>query len=116
MSTNVTSAATMPEKTQQRFGAELDKLQASSTSGPRDRVVQIIGLVLAVAGAAVSLLCYAQAAGFDDLRDQVQVSILAIFGLGLVVLGTGLYVANALTRFLRLWMLRLIYEQRDAGR
>ena len=95
------------------FTAELDKLDAARTTGPRDRLVAVLGVVLAVVGLGVTLLCYSQAAGFSDLRDQVQTGILALLGLGLVVLGTGLYAVSALTRFLRLWLLRLVYEQRD---
>ncbi|WP_285223431.1 hypothetical protein [Frankia nepalensis] len=36
-----------------------------------------------------------------------------MFGLGLVVLGSVLFAASTLTRFPRLWLLRLIYEQHD---
>ena len=38
---------------------------------------------------------------------------MALFGLGLVIFGSVLYLRNSMTRFLRLWLLRLIYEQRD---
>ena len=95
------------------FGAEIEKLRVARTSGPRDRAILVLGLVLAVVGLAVALLCYSRATGFNDLRDQIQAMILALVGLGMVVLGTGLYVASALTRFLRLWMLRLVYEHRE---
>jgi uncharacterized membrane protein YidH (DUF202 family) len=110
------AALPMSAKGQEEFAAELDKAHvAKQSSGPRDKAIQVLGLVLAIAGIAVAVLCYTQATGFSDLRDQVQVGILAIAGLGMVVLGTGLYVASALSRFLRLWLLRLVYEQRERG-
>jgi hypothetical protein len=107
------SEPALSEPARREYTAELDKLDVAKTSGPRDRAVSVLGIVLAVVGLAVTVLCYSQAVGFDDLRDQVQVGILALFGVGLVVLGTGLYATTALTRFLRLWLLRLVHEQRD---
>jgi hypothetical protein len=61
-------------------------------------VVQNLGLVLAIGGLAVALLCYSQATGFIDVRDQIQTMILALMGVGIVVLGTGLYVAEGAER------------------
>jgi hypothetical protein len=107
------SAATQSDRRRREFTAEVGKLRVEETRGPRDRVVQVLGLVLAITGLAVGLLCYARATGFSDVRDQLQTMILALVGLGLVVIGTGLYVASTITRFLRLWLLRLVYEQRE---
>ncbi|MBL7495069.1 hypothetical protein I6A84_30610 [Frankia sp. CNm7] len=110
-----TAGLTLSEPSRQAFTAELDKLKAGPSGGPRDRTVQVLGLVVAIIGLVVTLICYSQATAFDDLRDQIQIGILGLFGLGLVVLGSVLYAASTITRFLRLWLLRLIYEQRDRG-
>ena len=104
---------TLSEERRQEFATDIEKLHIAKTSGPRDRVVLVLGLVLAIVGLAVALLCYTQATGFNDIRDQTEMMILALFALGMVVLGTGLYCVKSLTRFLRLWLLRLIYEQRE---
>lgn len=110
------TAVTLSEENRRQFTAEIEKLRVAKVSGPRDQLVLVLGLVLAVVGLAVALLCYTRATGFDDVRDQIQTMILALVGVGLVVLGTGLYVASALTRFLRLWLLRIVYEQADRNK
>lgn len=97
--------------------AELGRLRTTSNSGPLDRAFAGIGIGAAVVGLIACLVAYAQSTGFDDVRDQMESLIVAIFGLGLVVFGSVLYLRNAMTRFLRFWLLRLVYEQRDlAGR
>jgi hypothetical protein len=49
-----------------------------------------------------------------DTRDVISMSILAIFGLALAVVGAAVFLRYALGRFFRFWLLRLIYEQRPA--
>ena len=105
--------ATMSDRGREEFAEEVSRLKVAKTPGPRDRLLTTLGLVLAAVGIVVTVLCYTQATGFDDMRDQLQTLILALTGVGLTVLGAALYVAAAITRFLRLWMLRLVYEQRD---
>ncbi|WP_421118710.1 hypothetical protein ACE2AJ_15275 [Aquihabitans daechungensis] len=39
--------------------------------------------------------------------------ILAVFGLSLAVIGMALFLRYSMGRFLRFWLLRLIYEQQD---
>ena len=34
----------------------------------------------------------------------------------LIILGSALYIRGAMTRFLRYWLLRMVYEQRDLAR
>jgi len=40
---------------------------------------------------------------------------LAFFGIGLSIAGAALFLRYSLARFLRFWLLRLIYEQQDAS-
>jgi hypothetical protein len=105
----------MSSQTKSAFDAEILQLRASNNSGPTDRRVAVLGIVLAVVGLATIVVCYSQATGFDDQRDQLESLILAMFGVGLVIFGSALYLRNSLTRFLRFWLLRLIYEQRDTA-
>lgn len=50
----------------------------------------------------------------NSLNQMTDVS-LAIAGLTLAVVGTGLFVQHSLTRFLRFWLLRMIFEQQSRG-
>ncbi|GLX02666.1 hypothetical protein [Microtetraspora sp. NBRC 16547] len=94
------------------FEAELSRLKISNNSGPLDSRFATVGLVGAVAGLVVILVCFVQTQALSDIRDQMEMLVLALFGLGLGVLGSVIYARNSMTRFMRYWLLRIIYEQR----
>jgi hypothetical protein len=103
----------MGEESRAAFAAEIAKLRSTNPGGPLDRAFAGVGLATAVAGFVTCLVAYTQSTGFDDVRDQMESLILAVFGVGLVMFGSALYLRNSVTRFLRFWLLRVIYEQRD---
>jgi hypothetical protein len=105
--------AVMGESTRADFAAEIERLRSTSAGGPLDRPLAGVGIGTAVVGFVTCLVAYSQSTGFDDVRDQMESLILAMFGVGLVVFGSALYLRASATRFLRFWLLRLIYEQRD---
>ncbi|MFS3128691.1 hypothetical protein ACLM5J_09830 [Nocardioides sp. Bht2] len=108
-----TQGGVLSASAQDAFAAELSRLSASSGLGNRDKLVRLLGLLLCVAGGVVVLLAYQGATGASDLRDQMELLVLAIFGLLLGVVGIGIHVAISMQRFLRFWLLRLVHEQRD---
>lgn len=98
---------------QEAFAAELSRVSASSGLGGRDHLVRLLGLILCVVGGVVVLLAYRGTTAATDLRDQIELLVLAVFGLLLAVVGVGLHVVSSLQRFLRFWLVRLMHEQRD---
>lgn len=104
---------TMGDTARADFAAEVARLRSTSAGGPLDKAVAGLGLGAVAVGLVTCLVAYSQATGFDDVRDQLESLILAVFGLGLVAFGSVLYLRNSVTRFLRFWLLRVIYEQRD---
>jgi hypothetical protein len=106
----------MTPSTQDDFAAELEKLRATNNSGPLDRRISAFGVLLAVAGVIVIVVGYVQSRGFADIRDQMDSLILSLLGLGLMGFGSILYLRGAMTRFLRYWLLRMVYEQRSIAR
>lgn len=105
--------AAMGGAAQAAFAEEIARLRSTSAGGPLDKAVAGLGIGAVVVGLVTCLVAYSQATGFDDVRDQLESLILAVFGVGLVVFGSVLYLRNSVTRFLRFWLLRVIYEQRD---
>lgn len=95
------------------FQEELSRLRSTSGLGGRDKLVRLLGALTAGAGLLVILLSYKGATAATDLRDQMELLILAVLGLGLVLVGMAVFLVTAMQRFLRFWMLRLVYEQRD---
>jgi hypothetical protein len=106
----------MTGATQRDLGTELGKLRASNNSGPMDSKISVLGVLLAVAGLIIILVNFLQSRNFSDIRDQMDALILSLFGLGLVIVGATLYIRSSMTRFLRYWLLRMVYEQRDLAR
>jgi hypothetical protein len=111
-----TAGNTMTGATQRDFGAELGKLRASNNSGPMDRSVSLLGVLLAIVGLVVILVSFMQSRGYSSILDQMDALILSLFGIGLIIVGSALYIRGAMTRFLRYWLLRMVYEQRDLAR
>ena len=107
---------TMTGASQRDFGAELGKLRASNNSGPMDRSVSVLGVLLAIVGLVVILVSFMQSRGYSSILNQMDALILSLFGLGLIIVGATLYIRSAMTRFLRYWLLRMVYEQRDLAR
>ncbi len=114
--TTTTAGNAMTAAAQRDLGAELSRLRASNNSGPMDRGVSVLGMLLGIVGLAVILVCFAQSRGYSDIRNQMDALILSLFGLGLVIIGSVLYIRSSMTRFLRYWLLRMVYEQRDLAR
>jgi hypothetical protein len=73
----------------------------------------VLGLVALIGGAAVCLVAFFLSGGQSDTRDVISSVILGLFGVSLSVLGAALFLRYSLARFLRFWLLRLIYEQQD---
>ena len=114
--TATTAQNAMSSATQRDLGTELGKLRASNNSGPMDSKLSVLGVLLAIAGLVIILVNFLQSRNFSDMRDQMDALILSLFGIGLVIVGATLYIRSSMTRFLRYWLLRMVYEQRDLAR
>jgi hypothetical protein len=114
--TTKTAGNTMTDATQRDLGTELGKLRASNNSGPMDSKVSVLGVLLAIVGLVIILISFLQSRNYSDIRDQMDSLILSLFGIGLVIVGSTLYIRSSMTRFLRYWLLRMVYEQRDLAR
>ncbi len=70
--------------------------------------------------ASASLLIvigYIGASGTTEFSSQVPYLISGgLLGLGLIVVGAALFLRYSLARFMRFWLLRLIYEERTTSR
>jgi hypothetical protein len=99
------------------FKHEVQTMKLGAGSPSRDAVQQVIGLVLMVAGVVVALVTYATSLNQDDVRDVISSGTLVIAMVVLALLGAALFISATVTRFLRFWMLRQLYEgQANAAR
>lgn len=94
----------------ERFKAEAADLNLKAGNPSRDKQLQILGLVLMVAGIAVGFLAYSGSLGASDSRDILSYITLALAGVALSVTGAAFFIRYGLGSFLRLFLLRQLYE------
>jgi hypothetical protein len=95
------------------FEAELARLRVRASSPTTEQRLLVTGLAAMPIGLVLILIGYIGASGTTDLSAQVPYLISGgVLGLGLIVVGAVLFLRYSLARYLRFWLLRLIYEER----
>ncbi len=100
----------LTEERRERFATDVARMKLKTDRPGGDGKARIAGMVLMVTGVAGGLVCYGDSLTQDDLRDIGSFQILATAFVALTVLGAALYLAGAVTRVLRLWLLRQLME------
>jgi cation transporter-like permease len=96
------------------FEAEISRVQLKAGRAANERRFLAAGLAAMFVGVVVAFIAFLISTAMADTRDVISMSILAVFGLALSVVGAAVFLRYALGRFFRFWLLRLIYEQRPA--
>lgn len=109
---STSGSETMSAERLARFEAEVAGLSAGAPGNP-ERTGSIIGIIAGVAGAAIAIVAYAQAQSADRNEFIYRYQILAGIGLAVALSGALVWLRNSLVRYLRWWLVRHIYEQRD---
>ena len=106
----------------EQFKADVESAQVkTSGNAAAEKASATLGVVLMVVGAVLAIGMYVQATnegvGKGSTNEillaqmsQNQEMILAIAGVGLIIIGAALFLRTALIRFWRFWMLRSLYE------
>lgn len=96
-----------------QFKADVASMKVKTPGGRRDTLIQGAGVLLMVVGAVAAYIVYQSSTSQSDPRNIQSQIILSIFMLTLSVIGAALFVFASLTRFLRLWLLRQVYESQE---
>jgi hypothetical protein len=100
----------LAEERRDQFKSEVANAKLRTDQSRTDGWSRVAGLVLMAVGVVGAFLVYNVSLSQDDPRDIASGQILAT-ALGiLAVAGAGLYVAGAVSRLLRLWLLRQLVE------
>lgn len=101
-----------------RFSDDVAGLKLKTNTRTTERLAQMSGLALMVAGIALAVVAYATSLGVQatpgsniDLLDANSNVILALVGVAMTLAGGFVFLRYSLTRFLRFWLLRQAYEQ-----
>jgi hypothetical protein len=105
----------------QQFKTEIAEMRLKTGRARIENLLQVLGVVLMVAGVAVALGAYSASLNVTatpgtnvDVLDSNSYTPLAIAGLAISVTGGFLFLRYSLAKFLRFWLLRQSYEQRAA--
>ncbi len=104
------------------FADEVKNLKVSGGLANTEKTGTLAGIVLMVIGGFVTLIWSIAKQGdisVSDTNDQLGEVIqamnntwFAVWGLALILIGAAIWIRNSLTRYLRYWLIRMIYEER----
>src|SRR6202030_3722437 len=105
----------------EQFKADIAEMKLKTGRTGAERLLQLLGAALMVAGIAIALGAYSASLNVTatpgtnvDLLDSNSYIALAIAGVAISFTGGFLFLRYSLARFLRFWLLRQAYEQRAA--
>jgi hypothetical protein len=106
-----------PDRIEQ-FEEEIAGMQISSPRADQERWALIGGVLAMAVGVACIIGGWWGASGTTVITEAISYAISGgILGLGLIVIGAALFVRYSTSRYLRYWLVRLIYEdQANADR
>ncbi|MFE3112049.1 hypothetical protein [Kitasatospora indigofera] len=103
---------TQSDDSEAQFEEELARLHVRKQYAEPERRMIVLGLVLAAAGIVLLVTSLVGSRQVVTVQQQLDNLALAPLGLGLTAVGATLWLRNSLTRYLRFWLVRLIYEER----
>jgi hypothetical protein len=93
-----------------QFRSDVSEMKLRTGTAGRDTAWTVVGAVLMAVGVIGAFIVYQASLNQDDQRDVESGVILAVTLLGVAVAGAALFVRYSIARFLRLWLLRQLYE------
>jgi hypothetical protein len=96
-----------------QFQDEVAKLKVTGGGANPERLGAQWGIGLTIVGFLVAIIAYWSALDSKSTNTQLRSQIIAIIGIGLALVGIVIWVRNSITRYLRYWIVRLVYEQRE---
>lgn len=98
----------------EQFRSEMEDLKLKGSSGDAERWMLIAGIILAVVGLALAIMGAIQVvnAGDDPATQRAGMASGSLLGLVLLIAGCALFIRFSLGRYLRFWLVRLVYEGR----
>jgi hypothetical protein len=111
--TSPASEGTMSSARLEQFEAEVSKLKVTGGGANPERLGAQWGIGLTIFGFLVIIIAYWSALDSKSTLTALRSQIIGVGGAALAIVGIVLWVRNSLTRYLRYWLIRLVYEQRE---
>jgi hypothetical protein len=110
---NTGAGGTMSSSRLAQFEAEVAKLKVTGGGANPERLGSRWGIGLTIVGFVVAVIAWFSAKDSSDVNTILRSQIFAFIGVGIAVVGIAIWIRNSLTRYLRYWIIRLVYEQRE---
>ncbi len=95
-----------------RFETDIAELHVPEPSSDTEAMLLKIGFALPIIGLILILLAWYQAGGTAFVADQIPMLISGgLLGLGLIIVGLGLFIRFSMARLFRFWSARVVIEQ-----
>jgi len=107
------SAETMSSERLEQLRDEVSKLKVTGGMANPERLAGKWGIGLTIFGFVVAFISWWSAFNAGTFEDIFRSQIFALIGIGISVVGMVIWIRNSLTRYLRFWIIRLVYEQRE---
>ncbi len=103
-----------PTNAADRLTEGIDELHVPEPSADAESLLLKLGVALPLLGVVLIVVAYWNASGSKYVADQIPMLISGgVLGLGLAIIGIGLFIRFSLARLLRFWLARLIVEQQE---
>lgn len=94
------------------FRTQIADMKIPAPNVGRDKLFARLGGLLAFAGIVIAVIGYSMSHGTDNTLNQNDAQVVALIGLACSIVGSAVFLRYSLANFLRLWLIRLIHEQR----
>ena len=111
--TSPASEGTMSSARLEQFEAEVSKLKVTGGGANPERLGAQWGIGLTIVGFLVMIIAYWSALDSKSTLTALRSQIIGVAGATLAIVGIVLWARNSLTRYMRYWLIRLVYEQRE---
>jgi hypothetical protein len=97
-----------------QFQDEVAKLKVKGGGANSERTGANLGIGLAIFGGIIIVICWLSSKGSGaNTNARLDAEVAAVLGLLVGIVGIALWVRNSLTSYLRYWLIRLIYEDKE---
>ncbi len=107
------TASTMSSPRLEQFQQEVTKLKVTGGGANPERLGAQWGIGLSIVGFVVAVIGWLSAYNSGDVGTIWRSQIVGVIGVGIAVVGAVIWLRNSMTRYLRYWIIRLVYEQRE---
>jgi hypothetical protein len=97
----------------EEFRRDVDELRLTGGRANPERTWMILGAVGMAAGLVLTLVAWLRTGSSNNTGDFADFAAMGRFGTALALAGATLFAVMSLRRWMRFWLIRLVYELRN---